>query len=292
MPRSTLDGSRDRRTVAWRQASVDEFSLPLTGRRPYLEVSIEHPSLEPTRFGRRFFPNAVEYRVDGETRMWCWRSAVRGVLDPGQGVCAVGADLEPLVVGRPFSCVHDADHGDEIAVTAAPAGESMTTVVGGYDAPTIRVETLTEARVDLSTPVGTVSVQPGDREVVRLPARTVEVLDGESGGERTIEPRLTVRYPGVVRFLHPDGRYGLFPSFGLDLDDLPDPVYAPVAAGVLDDAALAHDLDVDLDARPYGERPLWQAFAHVTFDPFAGHTPTIAQSPNGHFLVRTDWTNR
>lgn len=109
-------------------------------------------------------------------------------------------------------------------------------------------------------------------------------------GATTVTPELVVRYPGSRELHHPapGADYRLFPSFGLELDDLPDPVPVPTTAGELDDAALATALGVDLSERPYPERVLWQAFAYTAFDPHSETTPELAQLEDGHLVVRID----
>jgi hypothetical protein len=60
----------------------------------------------------------------------------------------------------------------------------------------------------------------------------------------------------------------------------------PTTAGELDDAALATAVGVELSARPYPERALWQAFAYTAFDPHADAAPALAQLPDGRIVFR------
>jgi hypothetical protein len=78
----------------------------------------------------------------------------------------------------------------------------------------------------------------------------------------------------------------VFPSFGLDPSDLPNPMPVPTAGGELDAAALAAELGVDRSERPYPERVLWRAFAHTAFDPHADAVPELARLESGHVVLR------
>lgn len=66
------------------------------------------------------------------------------------------------------------------------------------------------------------------------------------------------------------------------------PLAVPTANGELDHEALAASLGVDLSARPYPERVLWQAFAYTAFDPHADSVPELWQFPTGHLALSGD----
>jgi hypothetical protein len=119
-----------------------------------------------------------------------------------------------------------------------------------------------------------------------LPEQTVRLADS-GGAETEVAPALRVRFPGVRTLYHPPADEGgaLFPSFGLDLGNLPNPVPVPTAHGELDHGALADALGVDLDDRPYAERTLWQAFAYAAFDPHRDDPARLRQTDAGLLVV-------
>jgi len=84
----------------------------------------------------------------------------------------------------------------------------------------------------------------------------------------------------------PGGNYHLFPSFGFDVDEIPNPLDVPTAWDELDHETLAETLDLDITSRPYPERVLWQAFAFTAFEPNARQSVELTQFPSGEIGVR------
>jgi hypothetical protein len=283
-------GDESRATVEWQSLAPNEVPRPVVRRLPHFELILEHPGLEPTAYGSRFFPDAVPYELDGTPRVFYWRSA----LGPSAGepadwtlACATTHELvgvDSLPAAAP-SLVTEGARGTTLVVDGTVAGDATTTIVESYDAPAV---TLDWAREDalLVTVDGTEqTLTPGDRRRLPCAERRVEPVDGDP---TTATPELVVRYPGRRELHHPapGTAASLFPSFGLDLADVPNPLSVPTSAGELDDSTLATALGVDTSERPYPERVLWQAFAYTAFDPHADVTPGLAQLESGHILVR------
>lgn len=141
--------------------------------------------------------------------------------------------------------------------------------------------------MELSVAGSEYSIVTGKRRRIRLSEQRVEPA-GRDEGRTTATPELVVRYPGRRELHHPapGAAYRLFPSFGLDLDAVPNPVSVPTAAGELNDVALADELGVDLSRRPYPERVLWRAFAFTTFDPHGDTPRELTQLETGHIVLR------
>ncbi|AGB32694.1 hypothetical protein C488_08597 [Natrinema pellirubrum DSM 15624] len=278
--------------ISWTRGS-QERPAPLVERVPYVELRLEHPSLEADRFGDAFFPDAIPYEFRGERRVFYWRS----VLPPDgpapadwTGVCATTHGLRALTADgtrSPSLWPQDGTIGDgaasgtdavrELVVDGTVAGDSTVAAVRDYSPPAIAVRATDADAVSLETPAGPLSVPAGERTTVELSSQSVRsATDGES---RTVTPRLRVRYPGQRTLYHParGADTAVFPSFGLDLETLPNPVPVPTAAGELDDRGLAAALGVDLSERPYPERVLWQAIAYGAFDPHRGAEPRLSQ---------------
>ncbi len=278
-------------SISWTRERRDR-PAPLVERVPYVELRLEHPSLEADRFGDAFFPDAIPYESRGERRVFYWRSA----LPPDgpasadwTGVCATTHGLRALTADGTRSpplwtrdgtiggdAVSGADAVHEIVVDGTVAGDSKLAAVRDYSPPAIPVRSVDADAVSLETPAGTRTVAAGERTTVELPSQSVVTADGES---RTVTPRLRVRYPGPRTLYHParGADAALFPAFGLDLETLPNPVPVPTAAGELDDRGLASALGVDLAERPYPERVLWQAVAYGAFDPHRETEPRLSQ---------------
>ncbi|WP_135365677.1 hypothetical protein [Halosimplex halophilum] len=285
---TSADG--DRVPVEWRRVSLDGAPSPVVRRVPYLELKLEHPDLEPTGRGDRFFPDAVPYELDGRPRVFYWRPALDASTCPDGWVaaCATTHGLAgfgslptappPLVSGHGEATV--------VVVDGAVGGDATTARVRSYDPPAVRVDAVTESAVELTVAGAVREVPVGERRRFELAEQRVEPADVD--GETAVAPELVVRYPGRRELHHPvpgtDSR--VFPSFGLDLDDLSNPLPVPTAAGELDDAALATAVGVDLSERPYPERALWQAFAYTAFDPHADAAPTLGQLPDGRIVLR------
>jgi hypothetical protein len=266
------------------------LSEPLVRSVPYVELTLEHPSLEPTSVGRSFFPDAVPYRSDDEHRIFYWRAVLPDdapAPDRWTGVCATTSDLVAITHEQTYTPGIESlpEGGTELVVDGTVAGDSTTAHVTGYEPPDVELRHVTPDGVELVLPTGTTIVAPGTRETARLPAQTVQVVESEDPEETT--PELVVRYPGERTLYHPPvtDRYRLFPSFGLDLADLSNPTAVPTTGGELDHRALAADLDVVLSDQPYPVRVLWQAFAHTAFDPHHDGQPKLTQFPSGLIAV-------
>jgi hypothetical protein len=119
-----------------------------------------------------------------------------------------------------------------------------------------------------------------------LSNRDLEPIDTDDG-PTTVTPELVVRYPGRQELHHPapGADYRLFPSFGLDLAELPNPLPVPTTAGELDHEALGQSLGVDLSNRPYPERVLWQALAYTAFDPHGERGATLTKPDDEHIVL-------
>ncbi|WP_225336541.1 hypothetical protein [Halomicrobium urmianum] len=279
-------------TVEWRRLSPDAVASPVVRRLPYLEVKLEHPELEPTAHGGRFVPDAVPYELDGTRRVFYWRSALApssAAPSDWELACAsthelVGVDALPS--DGPALVTEEAD-GTTLVVDGTVGGDATTVRVRSYATPNVAVTDWSESGIELTVAGSDYELSAGERHRLSLPERHVEPLDGDRDSV-TVTPELVVRYPGRRELHHPARGAGcrLFPSFGLDLDGVPNPLAVPTAAGELDRASLAADLGVDLSGRPYPERVLWQAFAYAAFDPHADATPSVSQLESGRVVVR------
>lgn len=280
--------------VEWVRSTPRERPEPIVTRTPYAELKLEHPTLEPTGFGESFFPDAVPYGLDGVHRVLYWRHALRGpTVAPSTwaGVCATTNALSVVRASgaSDLALVAPTDDGTALVVDGTVAGDSTTARVRDYDVPDVTVQQLSASGLELVADGVSHAVRPDTRRRVSLPERSVEPV-GDGGDRTTVVPELVVRVPGERTVHHPapDGAYRLFPSFGLGLDEVPNPLAVPTANGELDDEALALSLGVDLSARPYPERVLWRAFAYTAFDPHDDTTPRLLQFDSGHLAVPTD----
>lgn len=247
-------------------------------------MKLEHPELEPARFGDAHFPDAVPYTLDDERRVFCWRSGLPSDAPPERswsGVCATTHALSPVTdddsTPRPSLWTQN-EESMEVVVDGTVAGGSTAVSLWGYERPDIRILSIDTDSVRVRAGDSSHTVPSGTRKVVTLPARSaVPVSDTES---TQVTPRLTVRFSGETNLYHPAVGSGcaVFPSFGIDISDIPSPVPVPVKNGELDHRALASVLGVDLSDRPYPERVLWQAFAYDAFDPRREDPPQIVQS--------------
>ncbi len=283
-------------TVEWRRLSPDAVASPVVRRLPYLELKLEHPELKPTAHGSRFVPDVVPYELDGTERVFYWRSALApSSAEPSDWAlaCASTHDLvgvDALPADGPTLVTVDAD-GTTLVVDGTIGGDATTVRVGSYATPDVTVEARSESGIELSIEETGYEVSAGERRRITLAEQRVEPLAADRK-PTTVAPELTVRYPGLRELHHParDVEYRLFPSFGLDIDEVPTPLAVPTAAGELDHAALAADLGVDLSQRPYPERVLWQAFAYAAFDPHADATPSVTQLESGHVVIQSERT--
>lgn len=284
----------DSTAIPWRQLSPDGVAEPLVRQVPYLELNLEHPSLEPTAHSEQFYPDAVPYEIDGERRVFYWQPALeRGTPDAAdwQLACATThglAGVETVPSPGP-ALTTDGATGTMVVVDGTVAGETTVARLSSYSVPRIRIETVTASTVELSVNGTTDTIPSGERRRIELAQQRVDVL-GADDHSQTVTPVLAARYPGRRELHHPapGATYHLFPSFGLDIDEIPNPLAVPTTVGELDDERLAETLGVDLAERPYAERVLWQAFAHTAFDPHADVRPTLAQLPRGHIVLQTD----
>lgn len=273
----------------WRRAAPTAVADPFVRRGPYVELKLTHPDLAAGQFGSSFVPDAVPYETDSEQRVVYWRSALADerVPDDPAGFCATTHEL--CAIPNDEACQPTLSEGSadahRVVVDGTIAGESTLASVRNYEPPTVRVEAVDPSVVTLAVPGGTRTVAAGCRQELSLPSQTV--VPREEASETTVTPQLAVRYPGERVLYHPapEASYRLFPGFGLDLDWVPDPVAVPTTGGELDHGRLAATLDVDLAARPYPERVLWQAFAYAAFDPHDDGEPTLAQFPSGLLAV-------
>lgn len=290
-----MAGVRDERggdaEVAWRRLPPTMVPSPIVRRLPSLEVKLEHAGIEATARGDRFFPDVVPYTLDGTDRVFYWRPALARSSDEPEEwelACASTHELlgiDALPSDRPPLVTHGVN-GVTVVVDGTVGGETTTALVDTYDPPAVRVDRVDESTVELTVSGASRVVDRGNRRRITLPERSVEPVDADDG-PTSVTPELAVRYPGRRELHHPapGANYRLFPSFGLALDDLPNPLPVPTTAGELDDDALASSLDVDPSDRPYPERVLWQAFAYTAFDPHAETEAALGQSDDEHLVV-------
>lgn len=282
-----------RKMVEWRRNPPDMISDPLVRRIPYLELKLEHPGLEPTGYGEQFFPDVIPYELDGRRRIFYWRPALKpSVGNPSDWelACATTHELtglETFPAGGP-PLVTDNRDGTTLVVAGTIGGETTTRHVGSYTVPAISIDTCSDSEVELTVAGTEYSVSIGQRRRIRLDERRVEPSD-EDSNPITVTPELVARYPGRRELHHPapGATYRLFPSFGIELDEVPNPLSVPTAADELDDERLAAELGADHSQRPYPERVLWQAFAYTAFDPHSGVVPELTQLESGHIVRRT-----
>lgn len=291
----------------WTRVPATDLPEPIVETAHYVELVLAHSTLPETRLAGSLWPSAMPYRLDGEDRVWFWRDRLAGgsrddwsdgtgssagwVATPdGLHTVPRTGPLAPELVTRTAS-------GIEVVVDGMVAGESTTTVVEEYEPPAISVAELTPHAVELEIAGERALVGAGDRETFPLPTQTVEcveppTVDDAAGstaarrGSVSVTPRLHVRYPGARTLAHPapGADYLLFPSFGLDLDTQGRVPVDPAATS-LDPAAVAESLGCDLDARPYAERVLWEAFVYAAFDPDCTSGTELAQFENGLLAV-------
>lgn len=279
-------------TVEWRHISSDGISQPIVQRIPYLELKLEHPELEPSGHSDRFFPDAVPYGLDDNPRVFYWRSALSpsaGEPDAWKLACATTHELvgfDSLPADGP-SLVTEGASGSILVVDGTIAGDATTSHVASYTAPEVTINEQSDTSTKLTVNETQYSVSIGERRRIRLDEQYVQPVSGD-GDPTPVTPELVVRYPGRRELHHPDrgAMYRLFPSFDLNLDEIPNPLPIPTTADELDDEALATKLGVDLSQRPYPERVLWQAFAYTAFNLHTDATPELTQLGTGHIVLR------
>ena len=277
--------------VEWLRAD-GERADPLVARAPYLELALEHPGLDATHADGRFFPDAVPFRLADEFRVFYWRSVLPAGAHGGgapSGFWATTHELRLLGAGTGALAGPQFFTGDgdvhELVVDGTVAGDSTGARVRDYTPPRVAVQSLDAERAVVATGDETVTVPAGETATVELPEQTV--LPEEGSERESVTPALRVRFPGERTVYHPPvgGDRALFPSFGLDLASVPNTLAVPTAHGELDHGALADVLDVELGARPFAERTLWQAFAYAAFDPHRDEPPRIRQTETGLLVV-------
>lgn len=280
--------------VPWRRIPADVVSSPIVEAVPYLELKLEHPPLDPDTYGERFFPDAVPYTLDGTSRIFYWRPRL-GPISSGpeewQLVCAtphqVGGIGSLPADGPPL--VTDSGNGVRLVVEGTVGGPTSSRSMASYSAPAVVIESLSEARLELTVDGSAYALASGDRRRIRLGAQAVD-LENANDCSKAVTPEFVIRYPGPRQLHHPAAAatYRLFPSFGLDLNDLSNPVSVPTQSDEVDEWGLAEAVDIDLSHRPYPERVLWQAFAHTAFNLHADSQREIGQLDSGHIVVQTD----
>lgn len=279
-------------TVEWQRRLPDEVAPPVAEQLRYFELKLEHPDLEPSGHGDRFFPDAIPYELDDVPRVFYRRPALAPSADEPEAwklACATTHELvgfDSLPVDGP-SLVTEGASGTTLVVDGTIAGDATTSYVASYTVPELTVDDRSETEIR-STVNGTeYSVSIGERRRIRLAEQCVQPVAGDRE-PTTVTPELVVRYPGRRELHHPirGATYRLFPPFDLDLDEISNPLPVPTTAGELDDAALATELSVDLSRRPYPERVLWRAFAYTAFDLHTDATPELTRLDTSPIVLR------
>lgn len=284
------------RIVEWRRLSPDEIAPPIVETVSSLELKLEHPDLEATGRREQFFPDAVPYELDGERRAFYWRPALAaGATDAEPSAwrlaCATTHGLAGIAelpaVPPALASEEEGEEGEIVhaVVGGTVAGDATTVRLSDVDLLRVRIEGVSSDSAELAVAGRSVTVAAGLRRTLDLEPRRVTLADRDV--ETTTEPTLSVRFPGERTLHHPapGASYRYFPSFGLDLDRVASPLAVPTTVGELDHETLAEQLGVDLSARPYPERVLWQAFAHAAFDPNAAGDAGICQLDSGRLVV-------
>ncbi|WP_155119420.1 hypothetical protein [Halomicrobium katesii] len=186
--------------VEWRQVPPDGVSPPVVQERPYLELKLEHPGLEPTETGDRFFPDAVPYELDGTSRVFYWRPALASsTAEPRDRELACGTTHELVgfeslpAEGPPL--VTEGASGTTVVVDGTIGGDVTTSHVGAYVPPAVSIERHVESAVELRVDGTRHDLSPGQRRRIRLGEQRVEPV-GTDGRPKTIAPELVVRFPG------------------------------------------------------------------------------------------------
>lgn len=274
-------------SVSWIQSRGD-LPPPIAQKLLYVELKLTHDTLEGNRVGSRFFPAAIPYQYEDENRVFFWRPFLADCYPARlswDAVCATTHELRPIDNRSPVSprLWTRRNDGIEVVVDGTVAGESTSMVLQAYQPPAITIESTTPAGIQLNVDGTSIRVQSGSQRSVPLSEQTVSDLGSR---ELSLEPKLQVRYPGQRTVYHPNSEMeeAVFPSFDLDIQEMPDQIRVPMANGELDHGSLAANFGVDLSNRPYAERVLWQAFAYQTFDPHRDSSPRLSQGQSG--LIR------
>jgi len=277
-------------SISWRRHPEVDDRNPVVRTVPYAEFVLEHPDLDPTTLNAEFFPDAVPYTESSRDRVFYWRPALRDSTPPATDWSFAYATTHDLV-GRSETAVGirglttELATGVAIVVDGTAGGDASMAHVRDYETPNLRIVGVTPDSIRLAVGGDDVEVAAGGRQWIELSPHTVEVIDEDEPEE--ITPELSIRYPGRREIHHPapNASDRLFPSFDFDLTSLSNPLAVPVQNGELDHVALATDLGVSLEERPYPERVLWQAFAYTTFDPRRESVPNIGRTDDDHLVV-------
>jgi len=273
--------------VDWQRAATRDRRAPVRRAIPYVEAVLEYRDLDPTRYGGAFFPDAVPYSLCGEDRVFYWQPVLDATTPPSDcwtALCATPYRVQPTTTCGPVAPRLTSDDGQTVLVEGTVGGDATEAELADPVAHAVTIERIDDDEAVVSVSGDHHPVRQGRRAELQLDATTVRPADGT---ETATTPVLTVRYPGVRVFYHPavDATYRLFPSFGLDLADLPRSLDVSLGANV-DPAAVAGALGVELSERPYPERVLWQAFVHTAFGGDA--PPTLGQFDTGLLAVWPD----
>jgi hypothetical protein len=284
--------SRETTSVSWNSVPASNFEAPLVWTGPYVECKLEHRGLEPTCVGEQFFPDSVPYEANSGWRVFYWRPRlpdVTPVTDAWTGLCATTHELAPTTHhdGHEPTLFQACESGSELVVDGTIVGDAKTALVSEYSPPEIELRHVTEDGVEFVIDGEHTFVPVGEREQFSLSERHVET---KYGTEVTTMPELVVRFPGQRTVYHPAPRsnYHLFPSFGLDIEEIPNPIDVPTQWDELDHNALAGELGLDITSRPYPERVLWQAFAFTAFEPNTASPVELTQFSSGEIAVSID----
>jgi hypothetical protein len=270
--------------VDWQRAAAEDRRVPVRRAVPYVEAVLEFRDLEPTRYGGAFFPDAVPYSLCGEDRVFYWQPVLDATTPPSgdwAALCATPYRVQPTTTPGPVDPRLTSDDGQTVLVEGTVGGDATEVDLADPVAHAVTIERIDDDAAVVSASDDHHRIQRGQRAEVWLDATTVRLADGT---ETATTPVLTVRYPGVRAFYHPaiDATYRLFPSFGLDLAEVPRSVDVSTGPNV-DPEAVAEALGLNLSERPYPERVLWQAFVHTAF--VGDGPPTLGQFDDGLFAV-------
>jgi len=281
---------RETTSVSWSAVPASQFDPPLVWTGPYVECKLEHRGLEPTCVGEQFFPDSVPYEASSGWRVFYWRPRLPDVtpaMDAWTGLCATTHELAPTTHSETHepTLFQVCESEDELVVDGTIVGDAKTALISDYSAPEIELRHVTEEGVEFVVDGEPALVPVDERERISLSERHVET---RYGTEVTTMPELVIRYPGQRTVYHPALRsdYHLFPSFGLDIEEIPNPLDVPTQWDELNHNALAVELGLDITSRPYPERVLWQAFAFTAFEPNADSPVELTQFQSGEIGVR------
>jgi len=282
--------TRSPEAVRWERAPAGSFRDPITVEVPYLELTLEHPGLEPTELGESFFP----------TRFPTFSMASNG--------CSTGGTRSPRSIrARPIGVASARrrtnwrrSHRGRLTRRRSTARTESVRRGGRRDRRGATRRQRVCALLRTASRYGRrhhrggchgrdggrqLRIPVGDRASISLPERQV-TLEEQTNRRRRSRRGCPFGIPASKRSITPIRlpEYRLFPSFDLDLD-AGRPVTIPTSHDELEPIALADTLDVDLVSRPYPERVLWQAFAFEVFDPHRDGCPRLAQYPSGLLAV-------